>query len=60
MLYELDELSDIRFSHENPSILNVYKEFLEKPLSNVSHKLLHTDHNLLEMPLSPGLDIDDK
>ncbi|MBN1035441.1 4Fe-4S dicluster domain-containing protein [Clostridium botulinum] len=60
MLYELDELSDIRFSHENPSILNVYKEFLEKPLSNVSHKLLHTDHNLWEMPLSPGLDIDDK
>ncbi|HBJ2622029.1 UNVERIFIED_ORG: hydrogenase [Clostridium botulinum] len=60
MLYELDKLSDIRFSHENPSILNVYKEFLEKPLSNVSHKLLHTDHNLWEMPLSPGLDIDDK
>lgn len=56
-LYELDASSPIRFSHENPAIANIYKDFLGKPLSNVSHKLLHTDHDLWEMPVSPKLDI---
>jgi NADH-quinone oxidoreductase subunit G len=42
ILYGLDKFSDIRFSHENPSVLMTYKEFLEKPLGHHSHELLHT------------------
>ena len=31
VLYGLDRLSDIRFSHENPSIIKCYEEFLQNP-----------------------------
>lgn len=44
-LYELDSNNPIRFSHENPEILTLYNEYLEKPLSHKSHHLLHTDLN---------------
>ena len=50
ILYDLDKGSSLRFSHENPSILKIYEEFLEKPLSHKSHELLHTDHNAWSMP----------
>ena len=43
ILRRLDEEKAIRFSHENPSIQTLYKEYLEKPLGHKSHKLLHTD-----------------
>ncbi len=43
-LYALDSHNPIRFSHENPSIIALYKDYLEKPLSHRSHELLHTDH----------------
>lgn len=43
-LYELDENSEIRFSHENPAIIQCYKDYFDKPLSEKSHKLLHTNH----------------
>lgn len=43
-LYQLDQDSPLRFSHENPQVQQVYKEFLEKPLSHKAHKLLHTDY----------------
>lgn len=49
-LYALDQESSLRFSHENPSVTQIYKDFLEKPLSHKSHELLHTDHNAWEMP----------
>ena len=39
-----------RFSHENPKILQIYEEFLEKPLSHMAHELLHTDHHGWKMP----------
>ena len=42
-LRELDVEKPIRFSHENPSVQALYKEYLEKPLSHRAHKLLHTD-----------------
>lgn len=45
VLYGLDKKSDIRFSHENPSIIKCYEDFLEKPLSQKSHKLLHTNYD---------------
>lgn len=42
VLYGLDSVNNLRFSHENPSVIKCYKEYLEKPLSHKSHKLLHT------------------
>ncbi len=42
VLYGLDSVSNLRFSHENPSGLRCYEEFFEAPLSHRSHKLLHT------------------
>ena len=50
VLYGLDQASEIRFSHENPSVLKAYEEFFEKPLSHRSHELLHTDHDSWSMP----------
>lgn len=44
-LYELDKANKIRFSHENPSIIKCYEEYLGKPLSHRSHELLHTNQN---------------
>lgn len=41
-LYALDQECELRFSHENPAIIQVYDKFLEKPLSHKSHTLLHT------------------
>lgn len=49
VLYGLDKINDIRFSHENPSVIKCYEEYLEKPLSHRSHKLLHTDQNKWEL-----------
>ena len=43
-LYALDESNPLRFSHENPSVIMLYKQYLEKPLSHKAHKLLHTNH----------------
>ena len=48
-LYFLDRGNALRFSHENSEVLQVYKEFLEKPLSHKAHELLHTDHSGWEM-----------
>ena len=42
LLYQLDVNNPIRFSHENPDVQTLYAEFLEKPLGERSHKLLHT------------------
>ena len=41
-LYDLDTNNKLRRSHENPDVQALYKEYLEKPLSHKSHKLLHT------------------
>ena len=49
-LYFLDKNAPLRFSHENPSVLKAYEEFFEKPLSHVSHEILHTDHEAWNMP----------
>ena len=42
-LYGLDKANKIRFSHENPEVAALYKDYLEKPLSPTAHELLHTD-----------------
>lgn len=45
-LYFLDRDTEIRFSHDNPDIQNLYEEFFEKPLSHRAHQLLHTEHQV--------------
>ena len=49
-LYELDRENPLRFSHENPDVQALYKEFLGEPLGEVAHHLLHTDHKAWDMP----------
>jgi NADP-reducing hydrogenase subunit HndD len=43
-IYKEDEGKKLRKSHMNPEIEQIYKEFLEKPISHLSHKLLHTEY----------------
>lgn len=44
-LYQEDkEKLPIRKSHQNPSVIKLYEEFLEEPNSHRSHKLLHTSY----------------
>lgn len=38
------EICTLRMSHENPEVKSLYNEFLDKPLSHLSHKLLHTQY----------------
>jgi iron-only hydrogenase group A len=44
-IYQIDQQSSIRKSHENPVVTELYEEFLEKPLSDISHKYLHTHYS---------------
>jgi len=41
-LYKIDKTEELRVSHKNKSIQKLYAELLEHPLSETSHKLLHT------------------
>jgi len=43
-IYEEDMNLPIRKSHENPEIVKIYDEFLEKPNSHKAHELLHTHY----------------
>jgi iron-only hydrogenase group A len=43
-IYEEDRRLPKRKSHENPFIDKIYKEFLEEPLGEKSHHLLHTTY----------------
>ena len=49
-LWKIDRDMDIRFSHENPDILDLYRLYLGKPCSDKAHHLLHTDHHAWTMP----------
>ena len=42
-LNTLDVNNPIRYSHENSDVMTLYGDYLEKPLSHLAHKLLHTD-----------------
>lgn len=44
-LYDMDSKSKIRCSHNNPDIISIYKNFLEKPGSDIAKELLHTKYN---------------
>lgn len=50
VLWNLDHNATLRFSHENPDVQVLYKEYLGSPLSKRSHHLLHTDINGWQMP----------
>ena len=52
-LWAMDAKASVRFSHENPDVMSLYREYLEKPLGEKSHHLLHTDHRGWEMPPAP-------
>ncbi len=43
-LYQIDDNETIRVSHQNPQIIELYKNFLEKPNGKISHKYLHTTY----------------
>ena len=47
-IYTEDEKKTIRKSHENPEVIQLYKDFLGKPLGEVSHHLLHTKYTRRE------------
>ncbi|MCT8978643.1 [FeFe] hydrogenase, group A [Clostridium sp. CX1] len=42
--YSHDSKLEVRKSHENPSIVKLYGEFLGEPLGHKSHHLLHTKY----------------
>lgn len=43
-LYKLDDERLLRQSHNNPDVVTLYKEYLDKPLSEKAEHLLHSDH----------------
>ena len=43
-LYDEDESKVLRKSHENPSIISFYKEYLGEPNGHKAHELLHTHY----------------
>ena len=55
ILWNLDKNSVIRYSHENPDVIALYREYLEKPLGQKSHHLLHTDLTEWSVPMNPIL-----
>ena len=50
VLWGLDRKETLRFSHENPDVIDLYQDYLGAPLGKLSHHLLHTDHNGWKMP----------
>ena len=43
-LYSLDEANTLRFSHENPDVQALYKDYLGEPGSHKAHEILHTTY----------------
>lgn len=57
-IYAEDESRELRCSHQNPKIQQLYKEYFGAPLSHRSHELLHTHYTdrserLGPLPLPP-------
>jgi NADH-quinone oxidoreductase subunit G len=48
-LYEEDRSKPLRRSHENPDIIQLYKEFLGEPYGPKAHELLHTHYTKREI-----------
>ena len=43
-IYAEDEGRELRKSHENPAVRELYDEYLGEPLGHLSHQLLHTKY----------------
>jgi NADH-quinone oxidoreductase subunit G len=43
-LYKEDQSLAVRRSHENPSVVKIYRDYLGQPLGDRSHHLLHTTY----------------
>ena len=43
-IYQVDRLTSIRKSHDNPAVSNLYTQFLGEPNGELAHKLLHTHY----------------
>ena len=41
-IYSIDKSKHVRQSHKNPEVIQLYREFLGRPLEGMAHKLLHT------------------
>jgi iron-only hydrogenase group A len=44
-IFSEDEGKPLRMSHDNPSVAQLYRDFLGQPLSEKSHHLLHTHYH---------------
>ncbi|MCG8526010.1 MAG: [FeFe] hydrogenase, group A [Opitutales bacterium] len=49
-IYQEDEGKELRTSHNNPQVAQIYKEFLGEPLGERSHHLLHTHYMPAKCP----------
>jgi iron only hydrogenase large subunit-like protein len=47
-IYREDEGKQLRKSHQNPQVLEIYQKYLVKPLGEKSHHLLHTQYRRRE------------
>ena len=50
VLYNIDRIQTVRFSHENPEVSALYRDELGEPGSERAEALLHTDHTAWQMP----------
>jgi NADP-reducing hydrogenase subunit HndD len=44
-IYDIDEKSTIRKSHQNPQVNKIYEEFFGQYGSSLAHKYLHTHYS---------------
>ena len=54
VLYGIDRVQPLRFSHENPQVKALYEDYLGEPNSELAEQLLHTDHCGWKMPGEEG------
>lgn len=47
-MYSIDEKSNIRKSHQNPVLQDIYKEYIGEPGEHKAHELLHTEYQKKE------------
>ncbi len=48
-IYSIDETETIKVSHKNPEVIELYDNYLGKPLGHKSHELLHTTYHKREV-----------
>ncbi len=49
VLYDIDAANALRFSHENPDVQALYKEYFGEPNSHKAHEILHTSYKAQEL-----------